>query len=137
VGRVTVITVDDPLDPLYPFDEKLYANEQVVYHGTWSTYCASIESVRMGKGRLAYKQVDIDTLCKIGRRFGFFGKQSEGGLSVLMPCAEGVPEGKRAIYLSRNYWSARNYAHNRGGEAIRHAAIAIAHLEKCFACPDL
>src|SRR6266566_1722835 len=118
--RITVVTVEDPLEPFYPFGQELYAGERVVYHGTWSTYCSSIEEQGMGKDCLAYNQADIDSLCGIGWRFGLEGDAKVGGLAVLQKCAYGVGKGKRPIYLSRNYWCARGYARNHGGETVHH-----------------
>jgi hypothetical protein len=127
---IVKVAVADPLDPTYPFGRDLYKDDCVVYHATWSNYCSSIEKYGMGKGRLAYQQGDIEALFEIGRRFGF--TNDSNGLYVNFAFACGEEAGKRQIYLSRNYWYARNQyaARNPGGETVRYALAGIADLER-------
>jgi hypothetical protein len=127
------VPVDHPLDPFYPFQRELYEDEHVVYHGTWSTYAPLIEAHGMGREYLAYNQEDIDALCKMGWRLGCTGDAMNGGVDVLQACAYGFKKGKRPIYLTLNYWCARGYARNRGGETVQHALVAIDDLEQLLA----
>src|SRR5262245_47482552 len=92
-SQLQTVRLRDPLDPFYPFSRDLYEDENVVYHGTWSTHCASIEEHGMGRGYLAYRQADIDALCDLGLRFGITGDARKGGLTVLIACASGVEAG--------------------------------------------
>jgi hypothetical protein len=131
--QVPAAYIEDCLDPFYPFDRDLYEDEHVIYHGTWSTHCPQIEQSGMGKACIAYRQADIDALCQICLRFGNTGDPMRGGFSVLDACAYGISPGNRPIYLTGNYWCARGYAKNRGGETIHHALEAIADMERCFA----
>src|SRR5258708_2084114 len=126
--QIMIVGVEDPQDPFFPFGPDLYENEHVVYHGTWSGHAPLIEERGMGSGNLAYSQNDIDKLCDLGFEFGFIGQ----GLNVLEVCAYGVPPNKRRIYLTADYWSAREYACKRGGETIHNAILAIDDLARLF-----
>jgi hypothetical protein len=131
------VPVNHPLDPFYPFQRELYDDDHVVYHGTWSTYAPLIKAHGMGRECLAYDQEDIDALCELGWRLGCAGDAKNGGVDVLQACAYGFKKGQRPIYLTRNYWCARGFARNRGGETVQHAIVAINGLEQLLADRNL
>jgi hypothetical protein len=43
VTPVECITIIDPEDRSFPFRRALFEDRQILYHGSWSTYCSKIE----------------------------------------------------------------------------------------------
>jgi hypothetical protein len=118
--RVDRIRIENPLDWNYPFSQAMYDDEAVVYHGTSSTAAADI---------------DARGLMPVARQFPLRVLQD-----LIAACdatdfrswhywtVKGLSEGtdlsrpaSRHVYLSANFWYAREYATNLGGETVHNA----------------
>jgi hypothetical protein len=42
---VQIFSIEDPHDNRFPFTQELFEDRMILYHGSWSTYGAQIESM--------------------------------------------------------------------------------------------
>jgi hypothetical protein len=115
-------------DVLYPFKKEWYDNQQIFYHGTSSVHCESIERNGWSLNGQPYDMKDIKKICKIFEDIGWDGTPKNSGYSVLRAYSLGGGDHylkKKPISFSQNYWTARNYSRNIGGETIHYLLLAI------------
>jgi hypothetical protein len=118
------VQIQDPRDCHYPFSRALYDDATVVYHGTSSSFAAGLEAEGLVAGvpRIPVRAVqDLVSACDaVGLRSWCYTtvKGLSAGTDLSRPA-------ERWVYLSANFWFARDYATNTGGETI-HNAIALA-----------
>lgn len=111
---MTVITIQDPKDRRYPFTRATFENPHVLYHGTWSSWAPHIERDGLTRGFVPFDWADIATI--------FEANQEVGRSSFLrMFLGESYPyeTPPRDFYFSGDFWTARAYATDGGGEGIR------------------
>lgn len=111
-------------DLKFPLEKEVWENPNIWYHGTSSAYSKKIESKGWVAGDLPYLIDDVRRIIEIYdsiRVRSTFQDFPQFFDSILYSYTlEGVSESfdKRAISLTRDYWRARNYAMNPGGETI-------------------
>jgi hypothetical protein len=106
---VDKITIGDPGDRSYPFRRELFEDACVLYHGSWSTWNSKIEATGFRQGDFPFKWECVETICNRNRAIGrgsfltaFLGRQ-------------------RNLFFASNFWLARAYATDGGGEIVRKA----------------
>ena len=48
-----IVSIENPSDNRYPFTQETFEDRTIVYHGSWSTYCARVESDGLLSGNAA------------------------------------------------------------------------------------
>jgi len=117
---IDAIRIEDPCDWNYPFSKVFYDDPTVVYHGTSSSYAAAIEAEGLVAGVARFPVQVVQELVATCDAVGFrsWAYTTVKGLSRgtnLSRTAE------RRVYLSANFWFARDYATNTGGETVHNA----------------
>ena len=107
------ITINDPNDRSFPLSRALFENRQVLYHGSWTTYSSTIESEGFVHGALPFDWRHVATV--------FRARQAIGGSALKMFLGEEYPRKPPSCDLSliTNFWFARAYAMDGGGEVVR------------------
>ena len=108
------ILIDDPEDRRYPFTRAQSEDPYVLYHGTWSTWAARIDHDGLMKGVVPFDWVDIATIFEANQAIGH-------GSFLRMFLGESYPHKPPTgdLFFSADFWTARAYATDGGGEAIR------------------
>jgi hypothetical protein len=107
--------ISDPSDMAYPFTKSLYEDPHVVYHGTCSGYAADIDGNGFRIGSLPFSVDNLIRMTLLADQLGLgtWSRTVVGGLARGNRLARGS---HRAVFFSGNYWFARDYATNIGGE---------------------
>lgn len=106
------ISIADRSDDVYPFTKQLWDDFRVVYHGTWSVYSPRIESEGFGHAELPFDPEDIASV-KRAREALDLGSHAQ----IFFGTTPGV--GGSLLSMTGNFWGARVYATDGGGEAAR------------------
>jgi hypothetical protein len=106
-------TINDPNDQCFPFGRELWNNPQVVYHGTWSVYSKRIETEGFGHSELPF---DHEHIAAIMRSRELIGIGSYAGPVFFR---DRPPQARRELSMTGNFWFARAYATDGGGEVVR------------------
>lgn len=124
------ITINDPKDRSFPLSRALFEDSQVLYHGSWSTYSSRIESEGFIHGALPFDWRHVATV--------FRARQAIGGSALRMFLGEEYPRKPPPCDLSliANFWSARVYATDGGGEVIRMTIREAEQFERICAAPQ-
>jgi hypothetical protein len=108
------ITIIDHKDRRFPFERKIFEDPYVLYHGSWSSWSSRIEADGFVHGRLPFDWRHVATVFRANQAIGrgsylrmFLGKDYPNELPA------------RDLFLSANFWCARAYATDSGGEVIR------------------
>lgn len=109
-----------PNDATYPLSKKEYLSNYTVYHGTRSVYSTKIEKKGWMIGDMPYIQKDIDVLRDIYKSLYYF----DDHYVVLQSYAKK----ERLPSFTKRYWTAMNYARNKGGETVNHIIRSIQSL---------
>lgn len=102
---VTAIT--DPEDRGFPFSQDLFEDLHIVYHGTWSIYAESIESKGFGGAELPFNQEDFASIGRAWKAVGILDSYAD------------VVFSRSTLSMVGNFWGARAYATDGGGEVVR------------------
>jgi hypothetical protein len=107
------ITITDPDDRTFPLSKALFEDRQILYHGSWSTYCSRIELEGFIHGDLPFDWRHVATV--------FRANQAIGGSALRVFLGEEYPKKQPPcdLSLTANFWSARAYATDGGGEVVR------------------
>jgi hypothetical protein len=126
-NAIDTVQIQDPRDWNYPFSRALYDDPTVVYHGTSSSYREAIETEGLiaGVPRFPVQVVQelVATCDAVGVRSWSYTtvKGLSRGTDLSRPA-------ERRVYLSANFWFARDYAINAGGETIHNALLLAGQL---------
>lgn len=118
------VVVLQPDDIKFPLGKEIWEDKNVWFHGTSSIFIEKIESTGWKSGDLPYSLSDVGRVIEIYdsiRERGTLQDFPAYSDSILYSYTmEGnlVEFEKRGVSLTRNYWLARNYSRNIGGETI-------------------
>lgn len=119
-----VIEVLKPSDIIYPLKREIFEDLNVAYHGTSSNYSEKIEKLGWKLNNAIYDMLDIKF---VREKFDSLCYENSQGYVALRSWTLGDQneniKRKRPSFAS-NYWTARNYARNNGGETLRFLFIA-------------
>lgn len=117
---IDAIRIEEPRDWSYPFSEALYGDPAVVYHGTSSSYAVAIETEGLVAGVARFPVQVVQELVAACDAVGFrsWSYTTVKGLSRGTDLSRTA---ERRVYLSANFWFARDYATNTGGETVHNA----------------
>jgi hypothetical protein len=107
------VTVSDRTDRGYPFQRNIFENPVVLYHGTWSSYASKIEKKGFLDADLPFNLDDIKTIMNARERIGI----GSYATSMVLPRTQKATD--RYLSMTPNYWYARAYATDGGGETVR------------------
>jgi hypothetical protein len=102
-----ITTIIDPEDRRFPFSRDLFEDLNIVYHGTWSIYARTIESKGFSSAELPFDEEDFVTIGRAWKAVGILDSYAE------------VVFSRNTLSMVGNFWSARNYATDGGGEVVR------------------
>jgi hypothetical protein len=129
--KMKVIPIDSPDDFFYPLDKKTYKNPRILYHGTSSTFSSAIEKRGL---RIDYQPCAIEDIMQLCDMYESLGRNEESGTCyVLQDKATKISGGiigVKTISFADDYWIARNYACNPGGETLQDILRATEELSK-------
>jgi hypothetical protein len=120
---VVKITVNDPGDRSYPFRRELFEDPCVVYHGSWSTWSPQIEATGFHQGDFPFEWKCVATVCNRTRAIG-----RGSFLSAFV-------DKQRNLFFAANFWFARAYATDGGGEIVRKAIEEAEAFERICSVP--
>ena len=112
-------TISDPNDIVYPLSQDLFNDSQIVYHGTSSNFTELIEKRGWNVNEQIYDIKDIKYVCDIIESINYFNIKGD---EVLRPFTLGSNNHhveRKLPSFTQDYWIARNYANNPGGETIK------------------
>lgn len=111
---VESLTITNPQDRSYPFNRELFEDPCVLYHGSWSAWAPSIEREGLRRGHLPFDWTDVATVYNARRAVG-------QGSYLPMFLGKDYPrtEPPRDVFFSADFWTARSYATDGGGEVVR------------------
>ena len=114
------ITISDRGCCRYPFEEAWYYDPQIVYHGTSTAYSKVIEASGFNPAKSPLPLKQLQKLLAIADEVEIGAPNSHGVLGV--PGEQAI-RGNREweVFFSANFWFARDYATDRGGEIVRKA----------------
>ena len=108
------ITITNPTDQSFPFSRQLFEDPHVVYHGTWSVYTNRIESEGFGGVALPFDHNEIEVVMHAWEQVGILGSYAK---DVFFGNKPGQP--RPELSMTANFWHARAYATDGGGEVVR------------------
>lgn len=114
-----VYNILEPNNFTYPLLKEIYNDKNIVYHGTSSVFCNKIEKYGWKSYGYPYSIEDLKTIDSCFNDILY----TSVGREVIRPYI--LEENKRLPSFTQNYWTARNYARNRGGETIHYIIQAI------------
>src|SRR5580692_4597361 len=122
-----IVIIDDPRNWDFPFTRAFYEDEHVVYHGTSSTNSAVLESEGFIRGRVPFDVSPLRRLLSISDEMEHksWARTTVAGLSTSTQLSRTEP---RKIYFSGNFWFARSYATDLGGETVNKALLLCTEL---------
>jgi len=125
------IAINDAADRSYPFGRLMFEDRRVLYHGTWSTSSATVERDGFVGYCVPFDWQDIAVVYKanlaLGRTSPLIISDSVRKTLVTVSTTSLVD---RDLYLSANFWRARAYATDRGGEILRMTLELAGHVER-------
>lgn len=121
----------------YPFGREIWENGNIWYHGTSSAYTNKIESDGWNPGDLPYSKSDIEPIVEVYDNIKMATNEDN---PILTNCAgtyyqfrdldsENITV-RNTVSFAWNYWYARNYSMNKGGEALSELLSCIDSLSK-------
>lgn len=113
-----IIDVLEPNNFTYPLSKDIYDDKFIAYHGTSNSYTHSFEIEGWNLQEQPYDPKDFKLLMKIFDEIGFSTYSSEMSKHIALQEQLKLPS------FTQIYWTARNYARNRGGEAVHHFILA-------------
>jgi len=108
------ITIASPTDQSFPFSRQLFEDPHIVYHGTWSAYADRIESAGFGGVALPFDHNEIQVVMHAWEQVGILGTYAR---DVFFAHTPGQP--RMELSMTANFWHARAYATDGGGEVVR------------------
>ena len=120
----------------FPLDKNIWENPNIWYHGTSSAYSNKIEREGLRAGDLPYSILDVRKIVEIYDTIRVRNSSQDIPKyfdSILYTYTLENTNGKfekSAISLTRDYWRARNYAMNNGGETINAMIQACEYFSK-------
>ena len=111
-----VIDILNSNDITYPLDKNIFDDRFIVYHGTSSIYSNQIESKGWIINDYPYDMTDMKEICQICNSISFKGSRAQ--TEMIKGYCMGDHVSNKPIYFTQDYWIARNYAINPGGESI-------------------
>ena len=125
------LIINDPRDRSYPFSRGLFEDAFVLYHGSWSTWAPSIERHGIRRGDVPFAWTDIAAVYEARRAVG-------QGSYLPMFLGKEYPrrEPPRDLFFSADFWTARAYATDGGGEVVRTTIEEAMQFERLCLDPD-
>lgn len=123
--------INDSNDRSFPFSRNVFEDQHILYHGTWSTWSLRIETDGFTPGSVPFDWEHVATVFRANKAIG-------RGSYLKMFLGENYPAipPARNLYFSANFWFARAYATDKGGEAIRKTIEEADEFEDICANPE-
>jgi len=136
------IRVSDPEDVTFPLDRETYYDPAVYYHGTSRAFSSSIEKDGFKRNAHVYDKADLVELHKAYDSPYFRAKEDAGeemkmqkdDLTFVLGSG-GFDMNDEPLSFTGDYWLARGYSINCGGEAIDHAVKMARWITELSDCP--
>ncbi len=110
-----VKVIKDPIDIIYPFDDVIFNNPAIVYHGTCSGFSNLIEETGWQINSPPYNFHDVNFICDCYDSLDI----QNNVYGTLKAFTLGISNGETKFpRFTKNYWVARGYAIHKCGETI-------------------
>ena len=129
-----IISINDPSDLYYPLDKETYWDPAVYYHGTSKQFSTSIEKNGFHLEKV-YDKADVTELYNAFASPYFQAMTFEEMDYQKEDLTFAMGGASRCISFSGNYWTARSYSINPGGESIEHIVNVSKWISKLPGCP--
>lgn len=120
-----VINLRNQNNITYPLSRKIFENDQVVYHGTSSNFTERIEKSGWRINDPVYDMNDAKKVCDIFDSIGYYNSSDYVDLRSFTLGVGNHHYRNKCPSFSQDYWIARDYANNPGGETLKALLIAI------------
>ncbi|MGO9267931.1 MAG: hypothetical protein ACLQBA_24090 [Candidatus Binataceae bacterium] len=110
------ITIAAPEDNRYPFTREMFEEGLVLYHGSWSSWIATIDREGFAIGNIPFDWRLIATIFDARKAIGC-GSILSLFLGDDYPSQQPSPK----LYFAADFWVARSYAVTKGGEVVEEA----------------
>ena len=134
ISHMKIISIDDPNDLYYPLDKETYWDPEVYYHGTSKQYSTSIEKNGFHLEKV-YDAIDVSELYNAFASPYFQAMNFEEMDYHKEDLTYAIGGAGDSVSFSGNYWYARNYSINLGGESIEHIVNVCKWISKLPDCP--
>ena len=125
------VVITDREDRSYPLNKDFFDNPQIMYHGSWSTYAKAIEERGFVHGDLPFDWKDVATVFEAHRAIG-----RGSYLPVFLGRNYPLEQPARDLSITGNFWLARGYATDGGGEVLRKTIEEALSFEEICAIPE-
>ena len=136
------IEISDPEDLMFPLDKETYFDPAVYYHGTSRAFSSSIENDGFKRNAHVYDKADLTELYKAYDSPYFHAKEDAGETMKMQKDdltfvlgSGGFDMNDEPLSFTGDYWLARGYSTNCGGEAIDHAVKMARWITELSDCP--
>jgi len=122
--------IGDPDDRRFPFGQAFLEDRLILYHGTRSSWTPTIEPDGFAYGRLPFDWRNVATVFDANRAIG---------RGSMLPVFLGEYPAKIPpfdLHLASNFWLARSYATNKGGEVIGQTIREAEQFERIYLVPQ-
>jgi hypothetical protein len=120
-----VLDILEKDDLMYPLPKEIFYNANVLYHGTSNVFASEIMDKGWVTNDQPYSFEDILYVCSVFESISYYASNSYMVLnSFTRGGVENYHVGQKYASFSQNYWYARNYATNIGGETIKYLTSA-------------
>ena len=129
--QMETVTITDTEDRSYPFNKSFFDNPEILYHGSWSTYAKTIEVEGFVHGALPFDWQDIARVFEANQAVG-----RGSYLPVFLGARYPREEPPRDLAITGNFWFARAYATDGGGEVVRKTIEEARSFEEICTIPE-
>lgn len=125
-----LFSIEDPDNNRFPFTQEVFEDRMILYHGSWSTLSARIESLGLQSANCTLELTPFKAISDAMGAVGctsFFSAFTEG------PYAKPFSAGQ--VFFTPSFWGARAYATDAGGELVRMTIKGADWFEQIFNNP--
>jgi hypothetical protein len=129
--QMETVTITDPEDRSYPFNKGFFDDPQILYHGSWSPYSKAIELEGFVHGALPFDWNDVAKVFEANQAIG-----RGSYLTVFLGARYPRESPPRDLSITGNFWFARAYATDGGGEVVRKTIEEARSFEEICTVPE-
>lgn len=115
--------IEDRNNIIYPFSKDIYENPYIVYHGTSSCYSENIEALGWPVGGTPYELEDVRKIVQIHKEIEL-SNEGYRTISCFSELGKNSWQGQKTASFTNEFWYARNYSRNEGGETVANLIMA-------------
>ena len=122
------VVINNPQARRFPFPRDIFEDSLVLYHGSWSNWSRRIEQDGLTKGHTPFDWRHVAPVVRAHKAIGW------GSFVIGRDEPRGNEASPRDVSFSPNFWRARAYSTDSGGEVVRMTIEAAKRFESL--CTD-